>query len=711
MSYRYSKAKPPLKLLQINVGKGGTNHESALTRAFEEKIDILLIQEPYLFSDLQRRITKRHPSYECFSPTDDWSIRPRVLTYLRKGVGLQAEQLRPLSSNNIASGDLLFLSLKSASLQSILITNVYNAPIGALNEGAAIKALLSLPNNFFPLHSLLAGDFNLHHHRWQPSYPYNTTAAEPFVDWMDNLGLDLTTKADTPTHKLGNTLDLVLASNPLLLLGTESATARQLNISSDHYPIQTWIPWDARHQEPLNRLKPDTLQPDLLKSLLQTKLQGLPGFPANPQPTELDKAAQSLVTAIREAYQGAAQRSTGQNSGVSWWNKDCREAVQKFRASDQTKEDIKIFRRAVRRVKREHYGEQLNKASTTKEVFGMMKWHKSTGSYRSPPMKDPSNPDGPLATTLADKRDILLRHLLQEAAEVGDIPLDSPTAPATALPFPEITSQEISKAILGVGSTTPGEDEITTTVLKAGWILLERPITALFRSCLAIGHHPQCFKTAIAAILSKPNKPDRSSPRAYRPIALLSVLGKGLERLVAKRMSWIAVVYKVLPKQQFGALPLRSAVDLTTCLAHEVETALNSKLTASLLTLDVKGAFNAVLPGRLICRLREQGWPHSLVQWIASFATDRKARIRLDGSIGALASLDWGLPQGSPISPILFMLYIAPLLFMGTPKLRFAYADDIALLRISTSLTENATALSKDLEEALNWGAAEENHL
>lgn len=92
-------------------------------------------------------------------------------------------------------------------------------------------------------------------------------------------------------------------------------------------------------------------------------------------------------------------------------------------------------------------------------------------------------------------------------------------------------------------------------------------------------------------------------------------------------MAWIAVVYKVLPKQQFGALPLRSAVDLTTCLTHEVETALNSKLKASLITLDIKGAFNAVLPGRLIRRLREQGWPYSLVQWIASFATQRKLEL------------------------------------------------------------------------------------
>jgi hypothetical protein len=71
-------------------------------------------------------------------------------------------------------------------------------------------------------------------------------------------------------------------------------------------------------------------------------------------------------------------------------------------------------------------------------------------------------------------------------------------------------------------------------------------------------------------------------------------------------MSWIAIKYKVLARQQFGALPLCSSVDLTTCLTHDIESAFNKGETASVITTDVKGAFDGVLPGRLIRRLREQ---------------------------------------------------------------------------------------------------------
>ncbi|APA06564.1 hypothetical protein sscle_02g013340 [Sclerotinia sclerotiorum 1980 UF-70] len=123
--------------------------------------------------------------------------------------------------------------------------------------------------------------------------------------------------------------------------------------------------------------------------------------------------------------------------------------------------------------------------------------------------------------------------------------------------------------------------------------------------------------------------------------------------------------------------------------------------------MDVKGAFDAVLPGRLVNRLREQGWSNKLVKWVQSFATNRYIKIRLDGEIGPKTKLECGLPQGSPISPILFMLYIAPLFWMGNPRKRFGYADDIALLETSDSLQKNCDTLQANMQEALEWGKTE----
>jgi ribonuclease HI len=337
----------------------------------------------------------------------------------------------------------------------------------------------------------------------------------------------------------------------------------------------------------------------------------------------------------------------------------------------------------------------------------MTKWHQSTGTYRSPPFTDLQHPGRPPARSIEEKRDLLVRELLTNVAEAGDIPSTAPSVAARNIDFPPITLEDVRKSVLGAGNTAPGADEVPTAVLQVAWPLINNRVLKLFQKCLLYGHHPACFRTAILAIIPKPNKTDRTSPRSYRPIALLSVLGKGLERLLARKMAWLAVSLRVMNSQQFGALPLRSSVDLTTCLTHDVEEALINGRKASLLTMDVKGAFDAVLTGRLTRRLREQGWPDYLVRWVHSFATNRSVRIRLDGETGPETAIQCGLPQGSPVSPILFMLYIAPLFWLGTPTRRFGYADDIGLLAVSTDLQENCNTLQRDLQEALDWGQAE----
>lgn len=198
-----------------------------------------------------------------------------------------------------------------------------------------------------------------------------------------------------------------------------------------------------------------------------------------------------------------------------------------------------------------------------------------------------------------------------------------------------------------------------------------------------------------------------STPRSYRPLALLSVLGKGLERLVARRMAWISIKYKILAYQQFGALPLRSSVDLTTCLTHDIESSMAKGHTATVATLDIKGAFDAVLPGRLVHRLREQGWPTHLCNWIRSFATERNVAVRIDGETGPIGSIHCGLPQGSPISPILFMLYISPLFRLKGLNKTFGYADDVALLQTSPTLEENSIKIQIAINNVLAWGNEE----
>ncbi|OAQ61293.1 reverse transcriptase [Purpureocillium lilacinum] len=109
---------------------------------------------------------------------------------------------------------------------------------------------------------------------------------------------------------------------------------------------------------------------------------------------------------------------------------------------------------------------------------------------------------------------------------------------------------------------------------------------------------------------------------------------------------------------------------------------------------------------RLILRLRQQRWPLNFVKWAAFFMQVRSAAVRFQDITTPPSPLECGLAQGSPASPILFALYIAPIYRLGNSGGRFGYADDTAMLRVGCSLQETTALASRDMRELLAWGAS-----
>lgn len=120
--------KQNVKILSINVARSTAAHTLSLETAFRSNIDILLVQEPYIHRDVSRRITCTHPAFESFTPTDDWSNRPRVITYTKRNSGLTFTQDRPEPHINQGITDILFLKIKTFGNNYLTIINIYNAP-------------------------------------------------------------------------------------------------------------------------------------------------------------------------------------------------------------------------------------------------------------------------------------------------------------------------------------------------------------------------------------------------------------------------------------------------------------------------------------------------------------------------------------------------------------------------------------------------------
>ncbi|CEJ95274.1 hypothetical protein VHEMI10763 [[Torrubiella] hemipterigena] len=206
-------------------------------------------------------------------------------------------------------------------------------------------------------------------------------------------------------------------------------------------------------------------------------------------------------------------------------------------------------------------------------------------------------------------------------------------------------------------------------------------------------------------MIPKPDKRNLSDPGAWRPISLLPCLSKGLERVLARRLAYQAIASGILPETLAGALPKRSAIDIVASLVFDLEDlAFRKKLVATLVTMDAKGAFDAVLRGRLIKRLREQGWPTYLIRWVDSFMTERMARVRFASTTTEAVELLCGLPQGSPISPILYLLYISSIYNLAGADARYGYADDTAMLFVGKTLKETSQRAAAAIEDMETWG-------
>ncbi|CZR35886.1 uncharacterized protein FPRO_17006 [Fusarium proliferatum ET1] len=693
---RYSQTRKndrkPLKVFQANVGKIPPAHDCALALADSERYDIVLLQEPWTAHTKTRCLTKTHPAYDTFTPVESWDsndTRPRVMTYVRRDPRLLADQIRPFQTR-----DILWITING-----VTVVNFYRQN----DERDALDTLLRWP---VPERCLVAGDFNARHRSWQTGQ--TTDRGQEIAGWASENDIDLLNTLDIPTNPHGNTIDLAFANIPL----AEATVEDHLATSSDHFTLSLTLP----------NIKPAPLQPgkirvtteDELKRFVEIVELGATEIPLRDStPAELDNLASSLVNLLTSAAKAVGRPSRKGGCPAPWWTEECACAAAAFRAIRRRhplsfNQDVQIakrdFHRVVRRAKRKYWRELIDSFSSSSAVFKTVRWLKSPGPFQPPPLQV----DDAVYETQMDKASALRGALLERRTSDDDIGDPwTPVSPPRSITFsPEVSLDEAQHATIHTGNTSPGADSITVNLLKAVWHIVGTHIRRLFERCLSLGHHPEPFKQAEVVMIAKPGRRDLTKPGAWRPISLLSCLGKGLERLIARRLAWAAVHYGVLHPQQAGALPKRSATDLVTALIHDIEEAFARKKVATLVTMDIQGAFDTVMRKRLVLRLREQGWPDHLVRWAESFMKDRSARVRYQDTLTPFAPLQCGLPQGSPVSPILFLLYTEPIHRLGNPQGRFGYADDTAILSIGDTIDETTATASSSIGEMVRWGAA-----
>ena len=186
-------------------------------------------------------------------------------------------------------------------------------------------------------------------------------------------------------------------------------------------------------------------------------------------------------------------------------------------------------------------------------------------------------------------------------------------------------------------------------------------------------------------------------------ISLLNCLGKVSERILAQRLSYLAETTCLLHPTQIGGRLKKSAIDTALLLTNEVEQNKLLGLKTTTLFLDVKGAFDHVAKNQLLAILRDLKLPISLIRWVASFLDHRLLKLSFNQNTESFKDINTGIPQGSPISPILFLVYIRGL--FTSPSVKYlSYIDDISITATSTSFYRNIRVLEREVERLITFG-------
>ena len=245
----------------------------------------------------------------------------------------------------------------------------------------------------------------------------------------------------------------------------------------------------------------------------------------------------------------------------------------------------------------------------------------------------------------------------------------------------------------------PGRDQVTQYVLKNCSEELSLALEIIFKRSLEEGEIPKEWREAsITPIFKKGSKLEASN---YRPVSLTSVCCKVLEGIVRERITSHLIKHKLISPSQHGFVKEKTCVTNLLECQHVVSGLLNENKSVDVLYTDFEKAFDKVSHTKLIIKLRAYGVREKLLEWVKSFLRDRKQCVVMGNIESEWRDIRSGVPQGSVLGPLLFVIYINDLPD-GLTNCFKMYADDSKVIAEAVDLDQVST-LQEDIGKIKEW--------
>ena len=609
---------------------------------------------------------------------------------------------------NIPFEDSVWCAVKVSFNISLLIGCIYRSPMSSLANNAAMSSLFGNACSSFDGLKLVLGDFNCPDIDWelqssQPAYQF-------LLDCCNDNFLHQMVSAPTRGH---NILDLVFVDD--ISFVSETLIDDPFP-GSDHNSVFVNLTFDksmtVREEQDSN--KPlDFARADwdsYRAELFRTKEDEL----------FVSSNVDTTWEAIKQSIWAAATRSIPVKKKLKFLNGTplTGDVLRAFRARKKTFQQTRSSSSPLALDLRERAEQRLSQAICNSRIAHEKKiatacksdarcfWKYVRASLANKPrVSRVFMPSGSLTETDFDTancfNNFFASVLTNDDSDAPDIPLRS----NKVLNNLEVKVDDVYKVVRDLPlRSSPGPDGITYLMIKEGGFKLTAIFARFYNFLLSRGDIPTEWKRAHVIPIHK--KGSLAKCENYRPVSLTSVVCKVMEAIIKKVVLNFFLENGMLSVTQHGFLPKRSSSTALLDFLEDVSLSIDNGLSVDAVYLDFRKAFDSVPHKRLIKKLVSYGIREPLICWISSFLTNRVQMVKIGNTLSHSVSVVSGVPQGSVLGPLLFLIYINDIDDYIQNASIIKFADDIRLYMAYPNHISHVSGpelLQDDLSRVLAW--------